>query len=131
MINQNRQKYIISFVDIIKDIFNISSPLTKKHLACIIDELGGSLEYTSDTIYNVNIKRNNNSFTVYINNNLISKNTELFSIANELGHLFLHMKILDHEYWKKNIIEDTAYFRYGRGMEQAEAHIFAFELLNN
>lgn len=131
MINQNRQNYIISLVNIIKDTFNISSQITKKHLFSIIDELGGSLEYTSDTIYNVNIKRSNNIFKVYINNNLISKNTELFSIANELGHLFLHMKILDHEYWEKNIIEDTAYFRYGRGMEQAEAHIFAFELLNN
>ncbi|MHA4213480.1 ImmA/IrrE family metallo-endopeptidase [Bacillus cereus] len=50
-----------------------------------------------------------------------------FSIAHELGHLFIHMKyLIDQQEWEKNEeYKDSVYYRYGHGMEENEANEFA------
>ena len=54
-----------------------------------------------------------------------------FSIAHELGHLFLHMGYLtDPDSWKAtNEYQDSVYHRFGYGTEEAEANLFAAAFL--
>lgn len=128
MIDNNKKEYIESLVNIIRETFNIQTPITEEKLTEIINELGGSLEYRSDMIYDAKIERMGSEFIVSVNGSK-PKNRQKFSIAHELGHLFLHMKRLNEEYWINNIIEDSAYYRYGRGIEELESDEFAGVLL--
>ncbi|MGG0516610.1 ImmA/IrrE family metallo-endopeptidase [Bacillus pseudomycoides] len=50
-----------------------------------------------------------------------------FSIAHELGHLFIHMKyLIDQKEWDNSQeYKDSVYYRYGYGTEENEANEFA------
>ncbi len=54
-----------------------------------------------------------------------------FSIAHELGHLFLHMGYLvNPDTWAKTgDYQDSVYHRFGYGVEEQEANLFAAALL--
>lgn len=54
-----------------------------------------------------------------------------FSIAHELGHLFLHMDFLDENKWEENVRNNTMYNRSGIsvGREELEANAFAAAFL--
>ncbi|MED4990110.1 ImmA/IrrE family metallo-endopeptidase [Geobacillus sp. NFOSA3] len=73
------------------------------------------------------------AFKIYINPEIIGNNErrKRFSIAHELGHLFLHMGyLINEEKW--NQIEnytDSVYYRFGHNEEEYEAHEFAASFL--
>lgn len=54
-----------------------------------------------------------------------------FSVAHELGHLFLHMGYLtDPDTWQNaKEYQDSVFYRYGYGVEEAEANEFAAAFL--
>jgi Zn-dependent peptidase ImmA (M78 family) len=54
-----------------------------------------------------------------------------FSIAHELGHLFLHMGYLvNPDLWREaKDYHDSVYYRFGYGIEEAEANEFAAAFL--
>ena len=124
MIKQNRRNYIASIANIVRDAFDITTPVTEQNFRDIIQALGGTLEYKSNMIYDAKIERVGEYFNVSVNSNSVI-NRQRFSIAHELGHLFLHMKRLDKNYWENHVVEDSSYFRYGRGIEEIEADEFA------
>lgn len=128
MIEKNKKEYIESLAKIVRETFDIKSPVTKFKLQEIVEELGGDLEYKRDMIYDAKIERAGDKFLVLVNDTKPELG-QIFSIARELGHLLLHMKRLDEDYWKNNIMEDSAYFRYGRGIEELESYEFAAAFL--
>lgn len=53
-----------------------------------------------------------------------------FSIAHELGHLFLHMNFLKEQLWNKNSgVTNSEYYRFGHNAEEREANEFAAAFL--
>jgi hypothetical protein len=54
-----------------------------------------------------------------------------FSLAHELGHLFLHMGyLIDPERWGcSSAYRDSVYHRFGYSIEEAEANLFAAAFL--
>jgi Zn-dependent peptidase ImmA (M78 family) len=72
------------------------------------------------------IRKVGNSFTIAIDRNS-NRNRRRFSIAHELGHLFLHMGFLiDPSKWERTReFEDSVYSRFGFSLEESEANEFA------
>lgn len=128
MIHIDRVKYIKQMVTIVKDVFNLKDNADEKDVFNIVNELGGYIEYDIESIYPINIKKYSDSFVVIINNEL-TKDNLTYSLMLELSHLFLHLRIFDKNYWSSIGVDDTAYFRYGRGLEQYEAKLFTDFLL--
>ncbi|AYD39607.1 ImmA/IrrE family metallo-endopeptidase [Clostridium fermenticellae] len=57
-------------------------------------------------------------------------NRKRFSMAHELGHLFLHMNFLKKDYWCNNLdAVGSERYRYGHSMEEKEADEFAAAFL--
>lgn len=54
----------------------------------VVKKLGGSIKVDKNLIFNGKLKKDNNSFIIYIPN--ICKNRSKFIIAHEIGHLVLH-----------------------------------------
>ncbi|MGG1685567.1 ImmA/IrrE family metallo-endopeptidase [Pseudalkalibacillus sp. NRS-1564] len=97
--------------------------------------LGGKLQFVDEVIKSnesieAMIKKVENSFEIKIKKNGYEKR-DRFSIAHELGHLFLHMGyIIEDELWSSTEeYTDSVYFRYGYGTEEKEADQFAASFL--
>ena len=110
------------------------SPLTREMLEYLITSLDGKLDFQElnpDIIAQIN-KIDNNKFEIIINKN-ISEEDKSLKIAEELGHLFLHMGfITNDEQWSKNKkYTDSVYYRIGYSIEAYEANCFAKVLLNS
>lgn len=103
----------------------------------VVENLGGRLELV-DNLGDVsariekisrNIPNNTEDFLI-----TVSESDPLtrrrFSIAHELGHLFLHMDFLDDKKWNENNgVKDSIKYRYGHSVEETEAHEFAASFL--
>lgn len=124
MVFENRKKYIAQLANVIRSNFNITTPVRTENFNQVVQTLNGELYYEDNLDYEAKIERNNEKFIISVDNSK-PENRQRFSLAHELGHLFLHMKRLDEKYWTNNIVEDSAYFRYGRGIEELEANEFA------
>lgn len=59
----------------------------------------------------------------------VSENRRRFSIAHEIGHLFLHLHLHEQETWNEKVEAKQVYHRYGSGIKENEAHSFAASLL--
>lgn len=59
----------------------------------------------------------------------VSENRRRFSIAHELGHLFLHLELLQEDNWNSKVDCKQVYNRYGSGVKENEAHAFAASFL--
>ncbi len=121
----------------IQEAFEITPPFSVEKIKQIIkDKLDGSLQETDnlDDHIEAKIERNDKNFIIKINKNKY-KNPEhprkLFSIAHELGHLFLHMGyMIDKDRWNKfDEYTDSVYYRFGHNKEEYEAHEFAAAFL--
>lgn len=92
--------------------------------------LGGKLKECSESDMNdmeaMIKKEGHDSFVIYISKSKPPKRKR-FSIAHELGHLFLHMGYLIRpEIWEKeDEYKDSVYYRYGYNKEELEANEFA------
>lgn len=95
-----------------------------------VERLGGSFTTTCarDDVDAMIKKCGNGSFEVFVASEGARRR---FSIAHEIGHLFLHMGYLTDEAKWRSIDEyiDAPLYRYGHSEEEFEAHEFAGALL--
>jgi hypothetical protein len=102
-----------------------------------VERLGGLIETVADTDAEALIKKDGDSFVIVLGNQLRDQPGDQpemrkrFSIAHELGHLFLHMGYLvDPPRWERTgEYRDAPKYRYGFSDEETEAHEFAAALL--
>ena len=114
----------------IRAILNIS--YDNFNLNEIIKKLGGTITFNSfcDSESKV-MKTSSNSFEIQLNNTLNSANIS-FSIAHELGHLFLHMKYLINPTFWESIPNDSSHVCKNNlpySISESEANLFAVSFL--
>ena len=96
----------------------------------VVSQLGGKIVENKalDDAYDGTIKKTSeNSFEIAISP-YQSERRKKFTIAHELGHLFLHMGyLLDPDLW--NVQDEKIYRRFGTNEEEYQANEFAAALL--
>lgn len=114
-------------VDHILVFLNIQVPVD---LGFLIGKLGGEIEEVKlDSDIDGLIRKKGNSFIIQINKSKPSFRKN-FTIAHELGHLFLHMGFLiDEDKWNSITEFEDSYARKGFSKEESEANEFAASLL--
>lgn len=125
-----RIEYIEDLANVVRSKCNASVPV---NVNSIVNALNGEVQYATFNDYSVSgkIERKNNSFVITCNK-MQSDKRSVFTVAHELGHLFLHMGfILDDKKWEKaEVYEDCpAFYRYGYSVREYEANWFAGTLL--
>ena len=102
----------------------------------IVNGLGGKIETgklspgiwakISDFSWDNKVK-----FSITISNDTITEERKRFSIAHELGHLFIHMDFLDDSKWKENCESGINFNRSeaSDSRKEIEANTFAAALL--
>lgn len=95
-----------------------------------VKRLGGMIEQVTDQGFEARIERFEDRFKITLSQD-ISERRKRFSIAHELGHLFLHMGyLIDKEKWERTgTYIDSVYYRYGYSQEEYEANEFAAAFL--
>lgn len=96
-----------------------------------VERLGGTLEFAPlDSKIEALVQKNGERFKIIVRDTNPPKRNR-FSVAHELGHLFLHMGyLLDPDKWTNaQEYTDSVYFRYGHGVEEDEANEFAAAFL--
>lgn len=98
----------------------------------VVNILGGEIEkinpFSEDSYFDGTIRKNSkNSFLIRIDP-FQGPERENFTIAHELGHLFLHMgyQVLP-ELWNEQ--DDKEFARFGRNEQEYQAHEFAAAFL--
>lgn len=126
---KTRREEINKFTDSLRNTLRVSSPI---ELDSVISGLGGTLEETLSLPEHVEamIYRVENSFKIEVHKNF-PPTRKRFSIAHEIGHLFLHMGyIVNPEKWRATgEYADSAFLRHGHSLEETEANEFAASLL--
>lgn len=127
--NEARREEINKFTDSLRSNLHITSPI---ELEKIIEGLGGTLEETTKLPEHIEamIYRIENSFKIEVHKNF-PPTRKRFSIAHEIGHLFLHMGYLvNPQKWAATgEYADSAFLRHGHSLEETEANEFAASLL--
>lgn len=125
-----RQK-INDLADAIREACNVNIPASEQDLKDLIKRLGGECKVVSDLDYEAKIEKTSpTSFCITLSEDFMPRRRK-FSIAHELGHLFLHMGFLvAPQVWQNTPpFQDSARFRLGRSEEEFEANEFAAALL--
>lgn len=126
----NKRKAINHIADTLTDVLNLIPPIDIELIPSI---LGGRLEYIefNDPRLEARIRRDGEKFVIELEKSSLNSERNRFSIAHELGHLFLHMGfIFDEEKWNnKEDYSDSVYYRFGHSEEEYEANEFAAALL--
>ena len=133
--NNTRRKEINRLASIVREEFNLTTPVTLSALEKMIKELGGTLNKKGlpfDTDAEIR-KTGEDNFSITLNTeNYASPEREKFTLAHELGHLFIHMGFATNDSLWNGFIDnfnDTIYNRKGYSEQEYEAHEFAAALL--
>lgn len=122
------RNYIERLASDIHDIFQIPVPIT--NMESVISKLGGRLVYDSNMLISDadgKLRKQGEGFIININPEQ-SDSRKNFTIAHEIGHLFLHMGyIIDEEKWDEK--QNEYYYRKGNNEEEYEANEFAAAFL--
>lgn len=129
----DRRAEINAFADSVREIMGLNVPVDVEKM---VKQLGGVIDYSNDLPVGAEakIERIENSFKITLqepSERSTKETRKRFTIAHEIGHLFLHMRyIIDPNYWSK-VPEyvDGAYYRFGYSAEEREAYEFAAALL--
>lgn len=100
-------------------------------LKAVTLELGGELiELDLPEQVDAKIEKSGDAFRIIVNRAKPDTRNN-FSIAHELGHLFLHMGyLINPEKWDEvNVYTDSVYYRFGHDIEELEANEFAAAFL--
>ncbi|HLP48551.1 MAG TPA: ImmA/IrrE family metallo-endopeptidase [Candidatus Kapabacteria bacterium] len=130
--NPVKRKKIQEFAEKMHDDFELQIPVDAKTVA---KRFGGRIIETKTDLpeeIDAKIDKEGETFKITINANAKRPNTRNnFTIAHELGHLFLHMGYkFNPEQWENvNKYTDSAYYRFGHGEEELEANEFAAAFL--
>ena len=106
------------------DAYNIEIPI--RNIDDVVTTLGRRVEEDND-VYSSCIKRQNDGFVIYVSIYLTPER-KYFAIAQELGHLFLHMGYtISPLLWSKQ--KNMAYYLSKSPLEEYQANEFARALL--
>lgn len=106
------------------DIYDIHIPI--RDINDIVTALGGYIEENKD-ICDSAIRKLNDGFVIYIPSSYSTERKQ-FAIAQELGHLFLHMGyIISPLLWNKQ--KNMTYYKSKSPLEEYQANDFAEALL--
>ena len=124
----NETKILINNLtqDII-NLYNIQIPI--KNINDVVTTLGGSVEESIniDNTPNNGIRKQDNGFIIYTSP-FQSLEKKKFTIAHELGHLFLHMGYrTNSELWNKQ--KNVSYYKADNLLKEYQANEFAAALL--
>ncbi len=111
----------------VRDAFGIRIPIT--NIDEIVQKLNGTLtsEDSFDDLCDGTIRKKNDGFEIRLSP-YQSPERRTFTIAHELGHLFLHMGYcIDKERWEAQ--DGHAYCRFGTSEQEYQANEFAACLL--
>ena len=114
----------------IRDILKLETPVDLNELVTL---LKGEIEYDDIEGNEARIQKiegGSYNFSITLSHET-KKQRDRFTIAHELGHLFLHMGyLIDKEKWGKiGTYKDSAYYRYGYSEAEYEANEFARAIL--
>lgn len=122
------RKNINELAEILIEHFEIEIPIQNTN--SLVDSFGGKLDYCDflEGFIDGDVqKKGNKSFQIRILNSL-SEQRKKFTIAHELGHLFLHMGyMLNDDLWDAS--GEKTFARYGNSENELQAHEFAAALL--
>lgn len=128
--NVNRRA-INDFVEDLRKKANLGVTITKDELIDLISKLGGKVDFAELSLdIDGKIEKKQDNFLITLNKNVISEERQKFTLAHELGHLFIHMGFLNDKKWKKEKeFIDSTFYRKGYSREEYEANEFAAALL--
>lgn len=123
-----RRAAIHELADTIRSVLSVNPPID---MATAVKKLGGELSYnltTSDP--EALVEKHGDSFRIRLRRTGRDARKR-FSVAHELGHLFLHMGyIVDPKRWSQvGTYRDSVMYRFGYSEEELEAHEFAAAFL--
>lgn len=125
--NDETRKYIDTLAQRVIKAYHLRIPVFD--IDSIVAPLGGTIEAKSnDFFYDAVIqKRGNDNFAI-ITAPFLDEQRRKFVIAQQLGHLFLHMGFkTDQECWESQLVNVNRYFHTAEQVYQANE--FAFALL--
>lgn len=125
--NRELRMLINNLTQDIIDIFNIEIPI--KDIDLVVTKLGGHIEENQsfNDFSDGNIRKQDDGFVIYVSP-FQTKERRRFTIAHELGHLFLHMGYkIDKELWNEQ--KNATYYRSGDSLMEYQANEFAAALL--
>lgn len=122
------RNYINDLAQQVLATYGISVPIN--NMEDIVHQIGGLIEerYHFDDLCDGTIRKTgNNSFYIVISP-FQNEQRKAFTIAHELGHLFLHMGFrTNHALWEQQ--NETVYRRFGSSEQEYQANEFAAALL--
>jgi Zn-dependent peptidase ImmA (M78 family) len=127
--NETKKREISSLAQVVRDSLELETPID---VFDAVTKLGGTLRTMAGDFGEPEalVRRTEERFEIWLKN-AHSPLRQRFSVAHELGHLFLHMGyLLKPETWaRSDEYKDSVYHRYGFGVEEIEANLFAAALL--
>ncbi|MGL4946208.1 MAG: ImmA/IrrE family metallo-endopeptidase [Cetobacterium sp.] len=108
----------------------VNTPFTYNKLEELVKKLNGRIKKVDYLNYDAEIikKTETIDFEIILSE-YPSIQRKMFSIAHELGHLFLHMLYLINDNHWNSLSENQSYKREGLNKLESEANFFAAELL--
>lgn len=126
--NYETKEYINKVADCVREVYEIPFPVDD--MAPIVKKIGGNIDirHNFDPSYDGTIKKDgDDSFCIAISSSQNDQRKN-FTIAHELGHLFLHMGYgISEEVWKEQ--NEKEYRRFGKSEQEYQANEFAAALL--
>lgn len=113
--------------DVLK-VYKINTPIVD--IKEVVSKIGGRLVQDEELSFLTDgtVKKENNTFVITIPTSQSNKPRCNFTVAHELGHLFLHMGYqIDDELWEKS--DDIVFNRCGNSEKEIEANEFAAAFL--
>lgn len=122
------QRYIDNLAEVIIKAYDITIPI--HNIDTVVKRMGGRVkeQIGLDDLYDGTIRKTGrDSFSIVISP-FQSQQRKAFTVAHELGHLFLHMGFqIDPVVWENQ--DDTVYRRFGSSEQEYQANEFAAALL--
>ncbi len=125
--NDITRRYINDLAEKVIEVYGITIPI--ENIFDVVTKIGGRIEEKIgfDDLYDGTIsKEETNNFVIAISR-YQSNQRKTFTIAHELGHLFLHMGFrTDKQIWEN---QNYVYRRFGSSEQEYQANEFAAALL--
>lgn len=125
--NNELRMLINNLTQDIIELYKIQIPI--QNINDVVTALGGRVEESIDidNMSDGSIRKQDNGFIIYVSP-FQGLERRKFTIAHELGHLFLHMGYkINSELWDKQ--ENATYYRAGDSLMEYQANEFAAALL--
>lgn len=113
--------------DILK-IYEVGTPIVD--IESVVEKIGGRICESTQLgfLTDGNVKKENDSFFITIPASQATSTRRNFTIAHELGHLFLHMGYqIDQQLWEES--DNIVFNRHGNSEIELEANEFAAAFL--